>query len=124
MQLGFPHPDYLIEKLTASQLSEWYAFNSLEPIGEHRADYRVSYLASLITNLAIRINGKKGDKLSSVKDFLFEWDSESSTKGTGTQSIEEMKSVFNQIAAAGRISGKDKKRLEERRTHKPKSLQK
>lgn len=30
MRLGFPHPDYLLECLTSSQISEWLAFYSLK----------------------------------------------------------------------------------------------
>ena len=76
-------------------------------------------MASLITNLAIRVNGKKGAKLTSIKDFLFKWDVENNELGSGTQSIEEMKSVFQQIAASGRASEKEKKRRAEIRTHLP-----
>ena len=66
----------------------------------------MSYLASTITNLAISINGKKGAKLTSVKDFLLDWDSSKPKKGI--QSPEDMKSVFMAIAAANKQ--KDKKR--------------
>jgi sporulation protein YlmC with PRC-barrel domain len=77
----------------------------------------------MITNLAIRINGKKGAKLTSVKDFIFDWDAETAS-GTKVQSIEEMKNVFQQIAASSRIENKNKERLEQRRTHKPASYTK
>jgi hypothetical protein len=115
--LGLPHPDYLLDKLTASQLAEWKAFNSLEPIGEYRDDYRFSYMASLITNLAIRINGKSGAKLTSIKDFIFDWDADNTTKGT--QSMEEMKNVLQSIASFGNNTKDKKDRLEARRTRKP-----
>ena len=95
----------------------------MEPIGDARDDYRISFMASLLSNLAIRINGKKGAKLTSVKDFIFDWDS-GSAENKGTQTVEEMKAVFEQIAASGRISKKEKERLEQRRTHKPVSHKK
>lgn len=115
--MGFAHPDYLIEKLTASQLAEWQAYDRLDPIGEARDDFRMSYLASTITNLAISINGKKGAKLTEVKDFLLDWDRDKPNKGT--QSIEDMKAVFMGIAAANnkKETKRDNKRI-------PKSLQK
>lgn len=77
-------------------------------------------MASLLTNLTISVNGKKGAKLTSVKDFLFDWDVESA-KNKGTQTPEEMKMVFEQIAAAGRLSAKNKDRDKLRKTHKPAS---
>jgi hypothetical protein len=113
----------LLEKLTSSQLAEWYSFNNISPIGDERDDYRISFLASMITNLAIRINGKKGAKLTSVKDFIFDWGVGESS-GTKMQSLEEMKNVFYQIAAAGRISEKEKEKIEQRRKHKPVSHKK
>ena len=95
----------------------------MDPIGDIRDDYRISFLASMITNLAIRVNGKKGAKLTSVKDFIFDWGVGESS-GTKTQSVEEMKSVFQQIAAAGRMSEKEKQKIEQRRKHQPVSYKK
>ena len=75
-------------------------------------------MASLITNLAISINGKKGAKMTSVKDFIFDWDA-GNTNNKGTQSIEEMKNVFQQIAASGKKTKERQDKLEARRTRKP-----
>lgn len=98
-------------------MAEWQAFNNLEPIGEQRDDFRISYLATIITNLAISIHGKKGSKPKEIKDFLLDWDS---SKPKGTQSPEDMKRVFMDIAAM------NKKKEENKRDNKrkPKSLQK
>ena len=93
------------------------AFSRLDPIGEARDDFRMSYLASTITNLAIKINGKKGAKLTNVKDFLLDWDTD---KPKGTQSIEDIKRVFMEIAAAN--NKKDSRNINKKRI--PKSLQK
>lgn len=71
--MGYAHPDYLLEQLTSSQLSEWEAFDRIDPIGDWRDEYHFSFLASLITNIAIKINGKEGSKLTNVDDFKFEW---------------------------------------------------
>jgi len=79
----------------------------------------MSYLASTITNLAIRINGKKGTKLTEVKDFILDWDRDKPSKGT--QSPEDMKRVFMQIAAAQ--NKKDSSRTLNRKRI-PKSLRK
>jgi len=78
----------------------------------------MSYLASTITNIAIRVHGKKGAKLTEVKDFILDWDS---SKPKGTQSVEDMKRVFTMIAAAN--SKKDSSRALNRKRI-PKSLRK
>lgn len=97
-------------------MAEWQAYDKLSPIGEIREDYRISYLASLITNLVIRTNGKAGAKLTSVKDFLFNWDGEVTTK-KGTQTKEEILSIFGALGANANKTSKSNGR-------KPKSLQK
>ena len=99
-------------------MAEWYAYDRLDPIGEARDDFRMSYLASTITNLAISINGKKGAKLTNVKDFLLDWDV---SKPKETQSIEDMKRVFAGIAATSK-SNTSASKIDKYR--KPKSLQK
>jgi len=101
-----------LEKLTASQLAEWIAYDRLDPIGESRADFRMSYLSSLVTNLAIGINGKKGTKLTEVKDFILDWSGEA--KESKTQSPEEMKSLFQAIAASSNKDAKKKEGLKNR----------
>jgi len=57
----------------------------------------MSYLASTITNLAISIHGKKGAKMTSVKDFILNWDE---SKPKGTQSPEDMLNIFKAMAAS------------------------
>lgn len=76
----------------------------------------MSYLASTITNLAISINGKRGAKMTSVKDFLLDWDT---SKPRGTQSPEDMLNIFKSIAAGANRN--DKKNLGSKRI--PVSLQ-
>jgi len=98
-------------------LAEWIAFDGLYPIGEQRADFRTSYLATIITNLVIGIHGKKGARTKEVKDFLLDWDT---SKPKGTQSPEDMKRIFQGIAATmekEKNNNRDNKRI-------PKSLQK
>ena len=33
LELGCLHPDYLLERLTRAQLNQWYAYATLEPVG-------------------------------------------------------------------------------------------
>jgi len=48
-------------------------------------------MASVITNIAISALGKKGAKLSDIKDFMIDWDG---TKPRQVQSTETMKEVL------------------------------
>lgn len=82
-----------MEQLTASQLAEWEEYSKLDPIGEQRADYRLSYLLMTITNLAISVHGKKGSKLTKIEDYLLDWDA-GREKEVKQQSVEDMKNFL------------------------------
>jgi hypothetical protein len=86
-----------LDHLSSYQLSEWEAFDKLDPIGSWREDFRMSFIAAVLTNLTIAVNGKKGAKLSVPLDFMPEWDSD----GKGElkrQTPEEMKEILQAIA--------------------------
>lgn len=51
LALGFPHPDYLTQQLTCSQLMDWMAFSSIEPIGEYRNELRHGQMMALHCNI-------------------------------------------------------------------------
>jgi len=80
----------LYEQISARQLAEWEVYNRIDPIGEERQDFRMSYLASLVTNLVISTMGKKGAKLTNIKDFLLVWDE----KPKQEQSTEDMRNIL------------------------------
>ncbi len=67
-----------MEQLTAAQLTEWEAYDELEPIGEQRADFRIALLCMVIKNLAISAWASKGTKLATIGEFLdlMRWDKE------------------------------------------------
>jgi hypothetical protein len=114
------HPDFLLKQLTSRQLAEWEAYNVIDPIGEWRADFRISYLASLITNLAIRIHGKKGAKSVDIEEFLLKWDAEAGKvkQEDKVQSVEEIKRALMSIASI------QNKKAAIKNTPPPKSLKK
>lgn len=94
--------------LTSRQISEWEAYDRIDPVGEWREDFRMAFLSSLITNLAISIHGKKGTKQTTLMDFMPKWDVDEPKKGLPmSQSIEDMKKVMYDIANAS----KKKKRV-------------
>jgi len=98
-----------LQELTSTQLSEWEAFNQLEPIGEWRSDFRASFLATVVTNIAKSVWGKKGAKMSKVDDFLFKWgeqELEQEYNEPKEQTMEEMEQAVHAIA---RAFGGDKK---------------
>lgn len=87
------------------------AYNEIDPIGSWRDDYRMSYMASLLTNISIRTNGKRGAKLSSVDDFLLIWDKEAKEQAKHVQSVEEMKKHLMTIAKTqNKAAEKNRKR--------------
>ena len=50
MSVGQVDVDALLSSLSSRQLTEWMAYDQLEPFGERRADLRMAVLASLIAN--------------------------------------------------------------------------
>ena len=101
-ELGYPHPDYLLDQLTSSQLSEWMVYDTIDPIGKWRDDMRASFISSVVTN-AVReaIHGSKA-KLTDITDFWIEWDEEKRKQlelsKRRIQTVEEQKSILLQIA--------------------------
>lgn len=90
MELGYPHPDQLLKELTSEQLTEWMAFNLIDPIGKWRDDYRMSYMAATISNNFIKAFGKKGAKFHSVDDFVLPWQPKKKREMTQQQLTESL----------------------------------
>lgn len=93
----------LLNQLTSRQVTEWLAFNELEPIGDWRADYRTAMLISVMVNIARAVWGSSGKReMTSPLDFLPDWSGEErSTRPTTqrpAQTVEEMKEVLKNIA--------------------------
>lgn len=88
----------MLDQLTSKQLSEWEAYDRLDPIGSWREDFRMAYLSSLITNLTISVHGKKGAKTTTPMEFMPEWDREGVIHEPKKQSVEEMKAIMMGIA--------------------------
>ena len=106
--MGYPHPDYLLNDLTSAQLSEWEAYNMLDPIGKWRDDFMIAQLTGLVYNMGIQIHGKKGTKLTEYTDFMPEWDA----KEPKRQSTETMKELLLSFA-----DSHNKKLAREKRLH-------
>lgn len=100
--LGYAHPDHLLDELTSEQVSEWIAYDQLDPIGTWREDYRHAALCSLITNFVRSIYGKKGQvEFTKYSEFMPEWDAGKRYKEeVKEQTVEEQKAAIMRIADA------------------------
>jgi hypothetical protein len=95
--------------LTSSQLSEWEAYDRIDPIGSWRDDFRMAYLASVMTNLTIGVHGKKGTKQTPLIDFMPDWDI-TAPKEVKKQSIEDMKRAFKDIMSSQKKGNQTRRR--------------
>jgi hypothetical protein len=87
-----------LTELTSVQLSEWEAYDRLDPLGTWREDFRLAYLCSLVTNLVISTHGKTGAKHTLPTDFMLDWDLEKKKGVVKQQTVEQMKEVLFEIA--------------------------
>ncbi len=74
MAVGQVDVDALLSSISSRQLTEWMAYDQLEPFGERRADLRMAILASLIAN-ANRDPDKRREPFSPA-DFMPRFESE------------------------------------------------
>jgi len=89
----------LLDQLTSAQLSEWEAYDRLDPVGSWRSDFMVAKLMSLIENIARTLYGGEGVKMTTPKDYMPEWGMKpEKTAGKEKQSMEEMKQIMFSIA--------------------------
>ena len=105
-----------MDLLTSDQLSEWEAYDRLDPIGTWREDYRMAYIAAILTNLTIAVHGKKGAKQAELRSFMPNWSGEEEYKAP--QSVEEMKEVFKAIVQASKEAQK-KNEILKKKQHTP-----
>jgi hypothetical protein len=89
----------LLDELTSVQISEWEAYDRIDPIGTWRDDFRMAFMSSLVTNLVISVHGKKNAKHTNVMDFMPKWD-DSGVKEVKKQSAEDIKKALMEIANA------------------------
>jgi len=96
--------------LTMDQILEWEAYDRMDPIGNWREDFRMAYLATVITNLAIKLHTKSG-KLTTLTDFLPVWD-QGDKSSKSTQTADQMKNILMGIANSvnKKIESKERKK--------------
>ena len=86
--------------MTSSQISEWEAYDKIDPIGTWRDDFRIAKLEALIQNIVNALYARKGEKpkLVSPIDEMPDWTGD--RKVEKNQSVEEMKQILLGIASA------------------------
>lgn len=95
--LGFAHPNQLLSQLSSSEITEWYAYDKLEPIDSEQWGWAV--LCSVVSNIAISIYGKDRKKYTTPEDFLLKGSGlEKHTKESEIQTVEEQKQILLNIA--------------------------
>ena len=91
----------MLDDLTSEQISEWVAYDRLDPIGPKRNDYGWALLCSVVTNLVMDIYSKKGSQPKHVApaDFLPDWDGSKEKISKKPQTVEEQKAFLLRFAA-------------------------
>jgi hypothetical protein len=101
LALGIAHPDILLGQISARQLNEWLAYDSIDPIGSWRADLRAGIIASTVANAHIA----KG-KRTKPQDFMPKFQKPEIRR---TQTSNEKLELARQIAAAFGVTPKEPK---------------
>jgi hypothetical protein len=100
-----------LEQLTARQIAEWEAYHELEPFGDWKHDFELSYLLSVMTNLFLGAYGKKSARLTKPEDFLIKW-GDAAKEDMKQQTPEDMKQFMLSFMKAhnAKVDQKIKKR--------------
>ena len=90
-----------MDQLSSKQISEWEAYDRIDPIGTWRDDFRLAKIESLITNIVQQLYAKKGStpKLTTPIDFMVDWTGDKVVEPK-KQSVEDMKSILLGIAGS------------------------
>jgi hypothetical protein len=94
----------LLEYLTSEQISEWEAFNELEPIGDVRQDIHNANLIAWIVNTARcmvpRKRGSPPPKMMAPAEALLKWyeDDDQRDIPQAKQPMQEMKNILLRMA--------------------------
>ena len=97
-----------MDQLSAFEISEWEAYDRIDPIGVWRGEFSLAKIESLIVNIANALYHKEGEKpvVTTPTDFMVKWGDENREPEVKQQSIEEMKQAFLAIASANKKSKK------------------
>lgn len=83
--------------MSSREFTEWMAYDTLDPIGQERADLRAGIIASTVANTAR--DEKKHPKPFSADEFMPEFEALRAEKPQ--QTIEQQIQIAEMLAAAG-----------------------
>ena len=98
----------MLDHLTSTQLSEWEAYDRLDPIGSWREDYRMASIQATLVNIHNAMNTKEGGTptQTSATDFLPIWDKVEREKlmeqKNEVQSVDEIKRNLMSVFGGGK----------------------
>ena len=92
-----------MQGLNSVQLSEWEAYDQLDPIGEWRNDFRFADLETLLLNLQLMTHSdpkKPKPKLATISMFMPKWGVPNKLKRRHAvkQSVQDMRATMMGIA--------------------------
>ena len=95
--------------MTGFQLSEWEAYDKIDPIGKWRDDFRTAKLESLLVNIVNQLYHKQGVEPTIVTpvDFMVKWGEDMKEPEPEIQSLEDMKKALMAIADTHKTRGKE-----------------
>jgi len=85
----------LLRRLDSRELSEWMAYDQIEPLGEWRADLRAGIVAATLAN----VNRGKAQKPFKPEDFMPDFAGVAPSAGSGAGA--DPLSIFGMLAARG-----------------------
>jgi hypothetical protein len=91
-----------LDKLTSVQISEWEAYDKIDPIGTWRDDFRMAKIVATIQNIVLSLYYEKGTpepKYISITDEMPDFSGEKQKASEEKQSVETMKSILLGIAS-------------------------
>ena len=103
-----------MSQITSAQLSEWEAYDRLDPIGEMRGDIRNAQLRSLITNIVRQLYPEKGVEpvMTTPAELMIDWGGEK--QEPPEQTVEEQKQILFGIARSQKRKIEREKHLKSR----------
>lgn len=91
----------MLDQLTSAQLSEWEAYDRIDPVGTWRGDFQTAQILTLLTNMYNALHTKETKKVD-VMEFMPNW--------TGEREEEKQQSLSEAIIQAfGGIARRQKK---------------
>lgn len=84
----------MLRRISARQMTEWMAFEQIDPFGEKRADYRAASIVQIIAN--VNRDTKKRPKPYKIEEFLlkFERDARAPKRQTPQEQSRAMRQIF------------------------------